>query len=440
MSASESSITEIGHQFGDHPLAGFERIADNQKVRTAEQSARRRHTGWVIGAALVARLCVIWYVLRDMPRGWLWTRGTEMTWMAAAVVHGRGLSDPYGVPTGPTASVAPGYPLLLAGVFRVFGVETVASAAVVLLVQVGINLLTVWAMLGIGRRFAGERAAVAMALLWGCSLATIWMPVILWETSFSALFLLLAVACALRLERAAQGLWLAWGAGCAVAGLMNPSLLPSLGALGAVAVWRGRRWREALLACVVFAGIYAPWPVRNARVFHATILTRCVAGFNLWVGNREGADGYLNESAFPTFNASELAVYRAVGEVRYDADKTRLAWAAIASEPVRFAWLTAIRARRFWSGTGSRGGSVFFALHGVLTTLLGGLGLWVLMKARRREAAYCFAVVLIFPLPYLITHAEFRYRLVLDPVLCVLGAVALEWIDSRRLDASAAVS
>ncbi len=375
-----------------------------------------------------------------MPRGWLWTRGTEMTWMAAAVVHGRGLSDPYGVPTGPTASVAPGYPLLLAGVFRLFGVETTASAAVVLLVQSGINLLTVWAILWMGRRFAGERASVAMALLWGCSLATIWMPAILWETSFSALFLLLAVTCALQLERATQGLWLAWGAACAVAGLMNPSLLPSLGALGAVAAWRGRRWREAVLACVVFAGIYAPWPMRNARVFHATILTRCVAGFNLWVGNREGADGYLNESAFPTFNAGELAVYRAAGEVGYDAGKTRMARMAIASEPARFARLTVIRAWRFWSGTGSRGGSVFFALHGMLTTLLGGLGLCVLMRRREREAVYFLVVLLIFPLPYLITHAEFRYRLVIDPVLCVLGGVALARISSRRLAASGQVA
>jgi hypothetical protein len=32
---------------------------------------------------------------------------------------------------------------------------------------------------------------------------------------------------------------------------------------------------------------------------------------------------------------------------------------------------------------------------------------------------------MIFPLPYYITHAEFRYRLVVDPLLTILAASAL---------------
>ncbi len=401
-------------------------------MRTTERTVQR-HTAWVLGTAAALRLGVVLYVLRFMPRNWLWTRGTEMAWMAAALVQGRGLSDPYGVPTGATASIAPGYPLLLAAVFRVFGTETVNAAAAVLLAQVTVSVLTAWTVLRCGRQLADEATAVVMALVWSCSFATIWMPAILWETSFSALLLLLAVACAPQLEKAGRGVWVAWGAGSALAALLNPSLLPSLLGLGALASRRGRRWQEPLLASIIFAAVYAPWPLRNARVFHATILTRCVAGFNLWVGNRSGADGFLDESAFPTFNTTELAFYRAQGEVQYDAAKTKLARAAIAARPKRFAELTAIRAWRFWSGTGSRGGSVFFAVHGLLTTLLGLSGVWMLLHKRRPEAAYFFAVLAIFPLPYLVTHAEFRYRLVLDPVLCALGAVALQaWNPEAR--------
>jgi hypothetical protein len=33
--------------------------------------------------------------------------------------------------------------------------------------------------------------------------------------------------------------------------------------------------------------------------------------------------------------------------------------------------------------------------------------------------------LLLFPLPYLITHAEFRYRIVIDPLLAVLAAHAM---------------
>jgi hypothetical protein len=32
---------------------------------------------------------------------------------------------------------------------------------------------------------------------------------------------------------------------------------------------------------------------------------------------------------------------------------------------------------------------------------------------------------MLFPLPYYITHAEFRYRLVVDPLLTILAAYAV---------------
>ncbi len=387
--------------------------------------------------ASAARLGVVWFALAKMPRGWLWTRGTEMGFLATAVLRGHGLSDPYGVSTGPSTAVGPGYPLLLATIFRWFGVETVSAAAMLLGVQVVVSLLTIGVMLRLARRFAREGLAVGLVLLWSLSPATMWIPAILWDTCLSALFLVIGLAWALEAEDAARGSWLGYGAGCAVAGLVNPSLLPSLLGLGAVAAWRGGRWREAAMAFAMFAGLYAPWPVRNARVFHATILTRSVAGYNLWVGNRAGAEGYSEEALFPTVNAGELAEYRARGEVGYDAEKMRLTKEAIRTHPGRFVRLTMVRAWRFWSGTGTAHAPVWFGLHGAATMLLGGAGMWVLVKRQRREAAYFLMVLTVFPLPYWLTHADFRYRLVIDPVVAVLGVVWLnEVIGGRRSAAS----
>jgi hypothetical protein len=49
-----------------------------------------------------------------------------------------------------------------------------------------------------------------------------------------------------------------------------------------------------------------------------------------------------------------------------------------------------------------------------------------LVKKRRVRLAVLFLLPLIvFPLPYYITHAEFRYRLVVDPLLTILAAYAL---------------
>jgi hypothetical protein len=48
------------------------------------------------------------------------------------------------------------------------------------------------------------------------------------------------------------------------------------------------------------------------------------------------------------------------------------------------------------------------------------------VRERRLRLAVLFLLpLMIFPLPYYITHAEFRYRLVIDPVLTILGACAV---------------
>jgi hypothetical protein len=46
-------------------------------------------------------------------------------------------------------------------------------------------------------------------------------------------------------------------------------------------------------------------------------------------------------------------------------------------------------------------------------------------RNRLRVAALFLLPLLVFPLPYYITHAEFRYRLVVDPLLTILAAYAL---------------
>ncbi len=71
-------------------------------------------------------------------------------------------------------------------------------------------------------------------------------------------------------------------------------------------------------------------------------------------------------------------------------------------------------------------GSAIYALHAVLTSTLGWLGMWRLVRKQRFGLAALLALPLIlFPLPYYITHAEFRYRLVVDPLLTMLAGYAI---------------
>jgi hypothetical protein len=144
------------------------------------------------------------------------------------------------------------------------------------------------------------------------------------------------------------------------------------------------------------------------------------------MGNRAGATGFLDESVFPLFNRGEYDEYVRRGEAAYMRDKSELAWAYVRAHPSEFLRLNGIRFIRFWTGAGTQDGSVFFILHAVLTTTLGTAGAWRLWQRRHLSLAALYLLpLMLFPLPYYITHAEFRYRLVIDPLLTILAAHAV---------------
>jgi hypothetical protein len=194
------------------------------------------------------------------------------------------------------------------------------------------------------------------------------------------------------------------------------------------AAWQTRKTLRysPLLGLLVLLLVFAPWPIRNARALGAFIPLRSTVGFELWMGNRAGATGFLDESLFPLFNRREFDLYASRGEVAYMRDKSTQAKTYIRAHPAEFLRLSTVRFIRFWTGTGNQEGSVFFPLHAVLTTSLGWMGIWRILKSSRVSLSVLFILPLIlFPLPYYITHAEFRYRLVIDPLLTILAAYAV---------------
>ena len=391
---------------------------------------RHRSTAGILFLALGTRLAVVWYVLGHLPSDWFFRRGLEMGLIARSLLRGEGFSSPFGPSTGSTAIVAPGYPIVVAGIFRVFGEDTRASAAVLMGCQLAINLLTVWLILRLARRLASERAALTATAVWAVSPPLLWMPTIFWETSFSCCALLLLIEIAVGIaSQTNHRKWLSYGTFAGFATLTNPALLPSALAIGSWSAIKGsrrRHWYPAL-AGLAFCLVYAGWPLRNALVFKTWIPARTTMGLELWMGNREGAEGFLDTTIFPTFNAAELAQYRALGEVPYIHRKQQLALAASRQRPGRFLRLCLARVARFWFGSGTQNGSIFFPLHAAFTTLFGFAGLFALAGSSQRRLAALFVLPLaIFPLPYYVTHAEFRYRLVLDPLLTVLMARGLD--------------
>src|SRR6185503_8789329 len=143
---------------------------------------------------------------------------------------------------------------------------------------------------------------------------------------------------------------------------------------------------------------------RNAYRFHAFIPLRSTVGFELWMGNRPGAKGRLDESIFPMFNKQELTSYMQQGEVAYVESKSDLAWSFIRSNPGWFANMTARRIVRFWGGTGNTDTSPVFVVHALLTTCFGFAGLVLAWRRGYRSfATLAILPILLFPVPYYIT-------------------------------------
>ena len=90
------------------------------------QSLRARASSPVlmIISAFVLRMLVmfIWRTYRFPEAPNHFGFGFETGSIAGAIARGEGFSSPFGVPnTGPTAWIAPLYPYLVAGVFKIFG-------------------------------------------------------------------------------------------------------------------------------------------------------------------------------------------------------------------------------------------------------------------------------------------------------------------------------
>ena len=84
--------------------------------------------------------------------------GWEAGRIARALATGFGYADPFNGHTGPSAWTPPIFPLLLAGVFKVFGVYTRASGWVILAIDCVFSAATAPAVYELGWRcFGGVR-------------------------------------------------------------------------------------------------------------------------------------------------------------------------------------------------------------------------------------------------------------------------------------------
>ena len=368
--------------------------------------------------------------------------GWEMGRVARSIAQGQGFSSPYQGNTGPTAWEPPLYPYLMAGVFKLFGIYTHASAWVLLSINSLLATLTCIPIYRIAQRTFGERVAAWSAYAWGLN-PYIWYWSIhwIWDTTFTPLVLAWIFLLALELagvvpdalvrggRNADTSAWILFGALYAIGALANPTMLAFLPFCG-LWVWR-QRHRHGLpslagvaLSSLIFFAVLSPWVIRNYEVFHRFVFLRDDFGLQVRLGNGPYADGMLMAYLQPNLNKLELQKFQSLGELEYAESCKRQASDWIRAHPGRFAVISLKRIFYYWNGVPRETSSlapVDFRTSAFLATSV--LAIWGAIRAVRHEwpGAWLFAGLMIFyPAIYYFVYPHARYRHPIEPELTIL--------------------
>ncbi len=385
----------------------------------------------VIAFALRLGVIVIGHTYKFKTSDDNFSFGWEMGRIGRSLAEGQGFSNPFHQTTGPTAWEPPLYPFLIAGVFRVFGIYSHASALVLLTINSILSALTCIPIFLIARRCFSEKVAVWTSWTWALLPSVIyWCTRWVWETSLATLLLTVIFWLSLGMEEKG-GLkpWLEFGLLWGMAALTNPALLSFLPISGLwIGYRRAQRGKGSLagvaLASVVFLLCIAPWMVRNYRTFGRLIFIRSNFGAELRLGNGPGANGTWMDYLHPSKNVFQMRLYRQMGETAYVAERKREAIAYIRESYGRFAALGVRRFIYYWGGLpSSSDNAVLGALKNALFLASSVLAFWGLVRAlrKRRPGAWLFFwLILSYPAVYYIVFPHPRYRHPIEPELGIL--------------------
>ena len=177
---------------------------------------------------------------------------------------------------------------------------------------------------------------------------------------------------------------------------------------------------------------------------HASSPIRDGFWLEFWAGN--SGDTFMSNPAWahPASNPVEMQEFEAEGETAYFAHKHTLAVNFVRYHPLLFAGVSLRRAVRFWTGFWSFKPSylqsepldvpnVFFCSC-ITLFMLRGISRW--WREDRTHASPFLIMLLVFPVPYYLTHSSMDYRQPIEPQIVILVTIGLfglrDWTASAH--------
>jgi hypothetical protein len=381
--------------------------------------------------------------------------GWEMGRIARALVTGYGYADPFTGHSGPTAWVPPLYPLLLAGVFKIFGVYTPASAWVILTINSIFSAATSLLIYEIAARCfqptgRAQKIALWSAWLWALYPAALQYAVHwVWDMALTTFLFSAVIVLALRVRGIGDDpsepnpqttlRWSLFGLLWGMIALLNSTILLFLPICG---VWmllgvssKGAAKKKsalapaigkALIAAVIFLACLAPWMIRNWTVFHAFIPIRGNLGAELHDSVLDSYNGFTVGTRIPVCDVCPVYLeYKQIGEYAFVQREGKLAREHIRTHKLRFFQLALKRFYFYWVSVPKppeKGvlNEAFRVLNYSFVSLAALLGLALALKQRIPGAilfAWAFALL---PLTYYFVTVQARFRHPLEPLMTIL--------------------
>jgi 4-amino-4-deoxy-L-arabinose transferase-like glycosyltransferase len=396
-----------------------------------------------VAAAYLLRMVLLWlsHHRENLSSPRFETVGLEAHLVASSLAGGKGFFGPYPRYQALTACLAPVYPFLWAIGEKLFHLNFYRSTVFGQVMNCVFSAATCWPIFGIGKRVFSRRIGLASAWVWVFLPYAVLFPLEwTWDQSLSALMLALIIFATLRLGESGPlpsltGYGLLW----ALAALVNPTLcilLPFL--LGWLMVRRGQvGWLSlASAAKVIFVFVLAllPWTVRNYYAIDGLVFVKSDFGMELWLGNNPEVKEIYTPERHPVNNRGELISLILNGEPNYNREKQRQAIAFIETHPRVFLRNVFDRFEDTWSATyDSRVEPWILTLHlsrmdvwfCLVFSMLSFVGMILALPANWQDALPLAMCLLVFPMPYYITHTALRYRHPIDPFMTIFTVYAI---------------
>ena len=375
--------------------------------------------------------------------------GLETLMVANSLALGHGFAEPFPHYPFTTAWLAPVYPWLVSFGQLVFHFRDHALAIFSQVLNIIFSALTCYPIYSLAKRVYGASVALGATWLWAFLPTAILMPIEwTWDQSLSAflLCLLLCFTYYLR-ESSSPSHWSAYGLLWGAAALTNPTLCVLLPFLAA---WLWAQRARIVMpsrplfsrAALYFVLLLLPWTLRNYFEIGGLFFVKSNFGVEFWLGNNPAVKDTFTPQLHPMRSYREYTLLALNSEPVYSRLKQREALAFISSNPKAFLKLCAKRLVDTWTGIYDSfldtyiqplGAGEIYLWYNTIFSLIAFAGLLASLWRRARESLPLAFCLLLFPIPYYITHSSLRYRHPIDPVMTILVTLALATFYARIL-------